>query len=436
MSAATARPGRAAVPPLTRRDGAATVFAVAMLVAIVHALDDAFVHRGPGLGIGQHALAGAIALVAAVAAIAAFPALRPGLRSALALWFGVLAIVNGALHANHVAADRVAPADVTGLLALAAGAVLVALGAWIPWRHRGAGPAGPWRRRSNRALAVIAAAIAVVFVLGPMSLGVIETHKWREPIGAAPRARVRERRVPRVRRPAPRRLVSRVAQWGRGARRPRRRRRPHRRHGARPPPGAPRIRRPRLRRARPRRERGQPERLRLGLGQGRRRRARFLRSRPDVDPRRIGGLGLSTGADVLVEAGAQRRDLAAIVADGTAAGSFEDWRRLRGTELGLPPGWVMFTTIRVLSGDAPGPPLQDLIARTRTPTLLISAGTAEERDFNVLYDRTAKGPVEHWNLPGAHHTAALRERPRVYERRVLAFLDRALRPGRPIERTP
>ena len=48
----------------------ARVFGAATLVALVHAVDDAFVHRGPGLGIGQHALAGAIALVAGVAGIA------------------------------------------------------------------------------------------------------------------------------------------------------------------------------------------------------------------------------------------------------------------------------------------------------------------------------------------------------------------------------
>ena len=40
------------------RTGEAAVFAAATAVALVHALDDAFVHRGPGLRLGQHALAG------------------------------------------------------------------------------------------------------------------------------------------------------------------------------------------------------------------------------------------------------------------------------------------------------------------------------------------------------------------------------------------
>ena len=56
------------------------VFRVATGLVLVHALDDAFVHRGPGLGLGQHALAGAISVVAALRArSSAFPSLRAGL---------------------------------------------------------------------------------------------------------------------------------------------------------------------------------------------------------------------------------------------------------------------------------------------------------------------------------------------------------------------
>jgi hypothetical protein len=40
-----------------------------------------------------------------------------------------------------------------------------------------------------------------------------------------------------------------------------------------------------------------------------------------VDPERIGALGLSTGADVLLEVVAERDDIAALVTDGAAAGS-------------------------------------------------------------------------------------------------------------------
>ena len=46
----------------------------------------------------------------------------------------------------------------------------------------------------------------------------------------------------------------------------------------------------------------------------------------------------------------------------------------------------------------------------------------------MLYDRAAgrRAPVEHWNLPRASHTRAIRQAPAAYERRVVGFLDRAL----------
>src|SRR6185436_3867779 len=127
-----------------RRTVEALVFAGATTAALVHALDDAFVHRGPGLGLGQHALAGTIALVGAVAAVVAFPSLRPGLRATLSFAFGVLALVNGMLHVTHIRAHGVADGDLTGVLAAIAGGALLALAAWIPFAHRGEGSAPPW----------------------------------------------------------------------------------------------------------------------------------------------------------------------------------------------------------------------------------------------------------------------------------------------------
>ena len=51
----------------------------------------------------------------------------------------------------------------------------------------------------------------------------------------------------------------------------------------------------------------------------------FLRERPDVDPNRIGGLGLSTGADVLLTVAARADDgLRAVVGEGATGASFAD----------------------------------------------------------------------------------------------------------------
>jgi predicted dienelactone hydrolase len=271
----------------------------------------------------------------------------------------------------------------------------------------------------------VAGFVAVLFVLGPMSLGIIETHKWREPIGPRPDAY---------------RAVSfrasdglELAGWYRPSRNGAAVLLVHGGGGDRTGAVA---HADMLARhgygvlVYDARGRGESDGNHNGYGWDWAKDVAgalaLLKRQPDVDPQRIGALGLSTGADVLIEVAATRGDLRAVVADGAAAGSFEDWHRLRGNDLGLPPGWVMFSTMRVLSGDPPGPPLEDLVAHLRSPTLLISTGEAEERDFNVLYDKAAGGAVEHWNLPDAHHTAAIRERRGEYERRVVAFFDAAL----------
>jgi hypothetical protein len=76
------------------------VFGGATGVALLHALDDPFLSRQPGVDLGQHVVAAVIALAAGGAAIVAFPRLRPGLRALLACVLGVLALANGAQHTS------------------------------------------------------------------------------------------------------------------------------------------------------------------------------------------------------------------------------------------------------------------------------------------------------------------------------------------------
>ena len=69
----------------------------------------------------------------------------------------------------------------------------------------------------------------------------------------------------------------------------------------------------------------------------------------------------------------------------------------------------------------------DLVARIAPrPLMLISAGTAVEADINREFARRAGPSAEHWNLPDAAHASAIGTDPRGFERRVVAFLDRAL----------
>ena len=114
------------------------VFRAATAVALVHALDDAFLNRQPGVDLDQHALAAVIALAVGIGAIVAFPRLRPGFRAAIAFVFGVLAATNGSMHVIHIAKDGPAHSDVTGALAMVAGLV--------PHRARALDPVASSRR--------------------------------------------------------------------------------------------------------------------------------------------------------------------------------------------------------------------------------------------------------------------------------------------------
>ena len=413
-------------------DWETTVFRVATAIALLHALDDAFFDRQPGVGAGQHALAALVALVLGAAAIAVFPRLRPGLRAGIALAFGVLAIVNGALHVAHIANVEAAASDLTGVLALAAGIVLVVLGVAIPYVHRGAGAATMRRRWAYRAVAVLGG-VAVLYVLVfPTGTAIVVTHKHREAIGDPPGPGYEQvsfessdgLRLSGWYVPSRNRAAIVVVHGGGGDRTGAVR---HARLLARHGYGV------LLYDSRGRGEsEGSPNAFGWGWAKDVAGALAFLDGRPDVDPDRIGGLGLSTGADVLIEVAAERRELKAVVADGATAGSFADYRNLVGLDEAAPFYLTMYTAARVLSGTGPGEPLEDAVAKIAPrPLLLIAAGkgVAQERDFNRLYAAAAREPVELWDLPEVHHTAAIRERSREYEQRVVGLFDRALTPS-------
>ena len=286
----------------------------------------------------------------------------------------------------HVGSHGASGGDVTGVLAALAGIVLLGLAAAIPWRHRGE---GSWR---GRTVAVAGGVLACLFVIGPVALGIVATHKWREPVGDPPSAAYRDVTFEATDgldlagwyRPSENGAAVLVVHGGSSDRKGSV---AHAELLARHGYGV------LLYDARGRGESdGSENNYGWDWAKDVAGALAFLHDRPDVDPERIGALGLSTGADVLLEVAGADRGLAAVVADGAAAGSFADWQRLRGTELGTVPGWMMFSTIRVLSGDPPGPPLEEAVARIASPTLLVSAGTAEEREFNVRYDGVGHQP--------------------------------------------
>ena len=50
----------------------------------------------------------------------------------------------------------------------------------------------------------------------------------------------------------------------------------------------------------------------------------YLQSRPDVDPDRIGGIGLSVGGELMLQAAAESDELAAVVSEGAGSRMFSE----------------------------------------------------------------------------------------------------------------
>ena len=157
----------------------------------------------------------------------------------------------------------------------------------------------------------------------------------------------------------------------------------------------------------------------------------FLEDRADVDPGRIGGLGLSVGGEMMLQTAAETDQLAAVVSEGAGA-------RVKSEEASDVPAadrWFMrlhheikYRSLEVLSNTAQPDDLTKLIPRIAPrPVFIINAAHGEVDDKTPEYVAAAKGPVTHWEVPEGRHTDGIDVMPAEYERRVVGFFDAALR---------
>ena len=159
----------------------------------------------------------------------------------------------------------------------------------------------------------------------------------------------------------------------------------------------------------------------------------FLKTRRDVDPNRIGGIGFSVGGELMLQAAAETDDLAAVVSEGAGtrwlAEEIEEFDTIPGWRkwLDLPTLVVKTGAVAVFSNTAPPPKLTDLVTRIEQPLYLIWApngGNAET--MNPVYFKLAAGPKTIWEIPDAKHVQGIAAHPMEYERRVVGFFDHAL----------
>jgi uncharacterized protein len=433
MTATLTPPAPTPAPPRTRRGGRSreiVLFLAGLALIALHVLDDNYLQPQPGTSPGDHLVSGLVPLALLGLAAWAYPRLRGGRRGALALTFGALGIAGG-LEGFYYARE-VGPSgdDFTGLLSLAAGVALLGLGVATLWRTRRT-EGSVWWRYPRRALLGIAGFVVAAAVVVPIGLGYVTTHTGRAVVppnhlGVAYEdvkfttgdgLELEGWYVPSKNGAAV------IAFPGRNG--PQAKARMLARHGY----GVLLF----DRRGEGKSE-GEPNSWGWGGDADVKAAIAYLQRRPDVDPGRIGGIGLSVGGEMMIETAADTDDLAAVVSEGAGARSFtedmdQDESAIAKWTLGALMSAAKTAAVAVSSNQSPPENLKELAGRIEQPLLLIAApekGVGEE--LNRGYAEAAGDSATLWEIPESTHVGGLEARPEEYERRVIGFFDEALAP--------
>ncbi|RPJ38888.1 MAG: alpha/beta fold hydrolase [Chloroflexi bacterium] len=153
----------------------------------------------------------------------------------------------------------------------------------------------------------------------------------------------------------------------------------------------------------------------------------FLQGLGEV--RRIGGLGISMGGEVLLGAASAYPAIRAMAADGATRRCTDELLALE-TERPLVRNFtarVMYATVQLLSGDPQPKPLLESMHASGAQILLIAGGSnALEVSFNQMFKDTLGNRVDLWIAPEAGHTQAYALYPEEYEQRLTKFFDQTL----------
>jgi uncharacterized protein len=397
---------------------------LALVVGALHVLDDNFIQPEPGTSAADHLAGGLVQTALFVLAAWAYPRLRPGARATLALGFGLFMIVMGVGEAGYYTRES-GPSgdDYTGLLAIPFGLLLVGIGLVTLWRSRKGG--SPVRRYVRRALLLVAFLLAAFLLVFPVASAYVYTHSARAyvptPQLGAPHEDVAFTTSDGLRLkgwyvPSENGAAVIVFPGRRGPQKPARLLVEHgygvllfdrRGEGE---------------------SEGDPNALGWAGTRDLHAAVAYLQSRPEVDDERIGGLGLSVGGEMMLQAAAETDELKAVVSEGAGIRSVREAADLTGAGRWITmPVWSLTTAGTALfASDLPPPALADLSAEVSEPALFIYATPGQGgENLTSTYYEAAKGPKELWPAPGGH-TGAIDAAPEEYERRVVGFFDRTL----------
>jgi fermentation-respiration switch protein FrsA (DUF1100 family) len=406
----------------------AALFRAGAAIIALHIADDNFFQPSRGVSAADHLFSGLVPLAAVIAIAVAYPRLRPGWQATLALLLGAFGIAMSSEAFYYARNGGVSGDDYTGLAALVAGVLLIGVAVATLWRSRRLD--APLWRYSRRVLFGIAAAVVFFFVVFPFALSYGFTHAARPVTNSGHLG-------------APYRSVTFDASdglalkgWfvpakngatvivypGKKGTQEHARMLVRRGYGVlvfdRRGEGA---------------SEGDPNALGWSFDRDLLGALAFLRGRRDVDPSRIGGLGLSVGGEALLQTAAETGRLKAVVSDGAGSRSVrEDTVHMTLNKVpAIAFSGVMTAGTALFSNRLPPSNLKHLareIAPTTAVFFVYATRGAGGEDNNPEYYEAVRGPKQIWNVD-ASHTHGLAAHPLEYERRVVGFFDRTLRSG-------
>ena len=404
------------------------LFLASLGLIALHIADDNFIQPQPGTSATDHAVSGLVPLAALGLAAWIYPRLRAGARAAVALVLGILGIVAGIEAVYYAKNGGLSGDDFTGLLAIAAGLGLIGLGVVTLWSSRRTNDTRR-RRYLRRVLLAVGGLVFMYLIVLPFSVAYVVTHTARgvvppPELGAAYEEvefrtsdglQLRGWYIPSSNgaaviafpgRKGPQRPARVLARHGYGVLL-------FDRRGEGESDGDPNA-------------FGWSGTMDLDAA------VSFLRGRSDVDPDRIGGIGLSVGGEMMLHAAAESDGFAAIVSEGAGIRSLREALTVPGTRKRLEASIahaVVTPAVAVFSNTLPPPNLEDLVARiSPRPVFFIYAvpGQGGEAELTESFYEAAGDPKQIWLVPESGHTGGIEAAPEEYERRMVDFFDGAL----------
>ncbi|MEW5870545.1 MAG: alpha/beta fold hydrolase [Chloroflexota bacterium] len=162
----------------------------------------------------------------------------------------------------------------------------------------------------------------------------------------------------------------------------------------------------------------------------------YLSTRPEVDPRRIGAAGLSSGAMASLYAAAKDQRLQAVWADGTGMGRTEDalgpmLPEIRPFFFSTPLNWMYYQMIAAFCGVPPGPTIKERLPLIRPRPVYFVAGGQDEIEAALAqrYAQVLGDSARLWIIADVGHIGGFLAHPEEYYGRMLEFFDQTIGAG-------